>query len=771
MTSLTSRILSLALVLMLASLALGPAIGMKEAQALSIPPLFNAQSIWNKKIPAGASGSSAALGGLPVYLIGPDADGSTPVYVATSSTPRVTITDSGGNTMQVPVDPSWKPDPGSDGKITIVSGIQAYSIYRFTGTSAGSMGWGDLSATGDGIHVFRGSGSGWGGRAAGMTYIAGLITHDELASGVIPHALAISLPVYEVSGSYVWPAVASDGSGGSIQMGARLQLDPSVPLPGDPAAKAIYQALKDYGAWVVDTNSASIQFYAEARITSSGGVDSSYYSGLAHGNTVSSLPAGSLRQVGVTQSDFYVNPNQPCLTCAPAPTPTPTTSPSPSPTPAPAPLPSGSNLLSNPGFETGISPWATWQGGITQSADAHSGSGSANVTYVGGSTLNMYSIGNGPPGNVTNPQVGDTYSAAAWVKGLGSAVGKSVKLVIRETNSTTEFETSGAAVALTNAWQQLSAIHTIANSGMTGLDVYVLQSTAAAGDSFVADDFYMSRGAGSIPTPTPTAAPIPSPTPTPSLTPVPSPSPTPTPVPTVAPSPSQNPLPNPGFETGTAPWGAWQGSVATSANAHSGSYAAAVSYVGGGTLNMYTIGEGSPAAIQNPQPGQSYGATVWVKGQGSSVAKNVRLVMRERNLTTELETSGPWVALTSGWQQLSASHTIVNANMADMDIYVVQNNAAAGDSFLADDFFLANASSQVPVQTPTPSPSPTPPATATATATPTATPTASPSPTPTATPTPTSAPSPSPTASPTPTPTPTASPSPYPGKGKRNGKA
>ncbi len=521
MTSLTTRVLNVAIVLLMVGASFGSIIKVQEAQAVgsaaAIPPLFNANSIWNQKIPTGVSGSSVDLGGLPVYLIGPNADGSTPVYVATSSTPLVTVTDSSGNTMRVPVDPSWKPDPGSDGKISIVSGVQAYSIYRFTGTSAGSMGWGDMSSTGDGIHVFRGSGAGWGGRAAGMTYIAGLITRAELASGVIPHALAVSLPVYKVTNSYVWPAVATDGSGGPVAMGARLQLDPSVPLPADPAARAIYQALKDYGAWVVDTNSASIQFYAEARITSSGGVDSSYYSGLASGNTLSGLPAGSLRQVPVNQSGFYVNASQPCLTCATTPTPTP--SPAPSPTPSVTPTP-GVNLLSNPGFESGSAPWASWQGVVSLSSSAHTGSYAASVAYSGGSSVAMYSIGNGPPGEVRSPQVGSTYNASGWVKGAGSSVGKQVRLVVRENVGAAQYESSGPWLTLTGTWQQVSTSRAVANANST-LDIYVAQNNAAGGDSLLADDFSIGLpGTQSVtPTPSPSATPTATPTEAPNLPP------------------------------------------------------------------------------------------------------------------------------------------------------------------------------------------------------------------------------------------------------------
>ncbi len=534
MANTATRVLNLLLAISLAGLALGSALGVKEARSRSlnatIPTLFNANSIWDQKIPstvAAAAGSSqiiARLSTAPVYIIGVDDGGGVPVYTADASTPMVTVTDSGGNTMQVPLGPGFLPDYQSDGKIVVISGIQAYSLYQLRGQNAGSMAWGDISSTGDGIHNFRNGGSGWGGRASGHNYIAGLITRSELASGVIPHALAVSLPVNLVSTTFVWPAVASDGadsSSSAMLMGARIQLDPTTPLPAGPAARAIYQALIDYGAWVVDTNTDSISFYAEERLIPDGsGVDSSYYSGIATGNELSGLPTTSLRLVNVNQSDFYVNANQPSLLATPTPSLTPTSLPAPTATGTPAPAPSGTNLLSNPGFETGISPWVSWQGLISQSPDAHSGASAATVSYGGGSTPNTYSIGNGSSLEVQNPPAGEIYQATAWVKGQGTTIGKTVRLVIRESGAYGEIETPGQFVPLGGGWQQLSATHAVASSNASGIDVYVVQTNAATGDPFLVDDFSLTRAATQkplpVPVPSPTAGPNPPPiTPTP----------------------------------------------------------------------------------------------------------------------------------------------------------------------------------------------------------------------------------------------------------------
>jgi hypothetical protein len=114
-----------------------------------------------------------------------------------------------------------------------------------------------------------------GGRGSGISQIAGVITPQDIRSGVIRHALAISYNRSLVSSGYVWPAVKSDGTAtGSktVKMGQRLRLNitdaeinaiKSTDSQKTAIAKMIARAMRDYGAIVVDgTSSAFAVFLA-----------------------------------------------------------------------------------------------------------------------------------------------------------------------------------------------------------------------------------------------------------------------------------------------------------------------------------------------------------------------------------------------------------------------------------------------------------------------------------------------------------------------------
>ncbi len=121
-------------------------------------------------------------------------------------------------------------------------------------------------------------------RGSGLPLFAGLIRPEELANGLIDHALAISVPG-PAPGIFVRPASSTDGNGrpGSIPEGARIRLRADyVPSPPrDPVTgelirldrrqritrDAIVVALRTYGAIVVD-RAAVPTLYAQRDVTS-----------------------------------------------------------------------------------------------------------------------------------------------------------------------------------------------------------------------------------------------------------------------------------------------------------------------------------------------------------------------------------------------------------------------------------------------------------------------------------------------------------------------
>ena len=93
--------------------------------------------------------------------------------------------------------------------------------------------------------------------ASGLSMLAGLVRYDEVAAGLIDHALTIGLPTISSSPS-IWPAYGSDGNSNdpaAPPMGSWLRLRADVDLSGlGPQARVVAQALKDHGAVLVDTS-------------------------------------------------------------------------------------------------------------------------------------------------------------------------------------------------------------------------------------------------------------------------------------------------------------------------------------------------------------------------------------------------------------------------------------------------------------------------------------------------------------------------------------
>jgi hypothetical protein len=98
---------------------------------------------------------------------------------------------------------------------------------------------------------------------------AGVIRNGELASGVIPHALALDLPQSAVKRQIRWPAYAVDTtnnySGTLIPFGALLVIPPGITNADlgitTPLGTAIANALRTYGAYVVDSTDPGLSIF------------------------------------------------------------------------------------------------------------------------------------------------------------------------------------------------------------------------------------------------------------------------------------------------------------------------------------------------------------------------------------------------------------------------------------------------------------------------------------------------------------------------------
>lgn len=117
----------------------------------------------------------------------------------------------------------------------------------------------DLRGTGiatDGVRIYGGSA------------IGGLLRAGEVEAGV-RHAVAVSLPLADLSPEYTWPATVVDSSQeeemtGVVPVGQHLALPADVAegIVSTPAGLALLRALRDYGGYVVD-HAANFALYAE----------------------------------------------------------------------------------------------------------------------------------------------------------------------------------------------------------------------------------------------------------------------------------------------------------------------------------------------------------------------------------------------------------------------------------------------------------------------------------------------------------------------------
>jgi hypothetical protein len=112
-----------------------------------------------------------------------------------------------------------------------------------------------------------------GARAAGFGLGAGLIRPEELAIGVIDHALVFAYPTVR-KGMIVAPATGGSGPSraeGAIPYGARVQLDPTLNLNDlglNPWQRTIAEALQRYGMILGDVG-GTLSLYAQHNATTS----------------------------------------------------------------------------------------------------------------------------------------------------------------------------------------------------------------------------------------------------------------------------------------------------------------------------------------------------------------------------------------------------------------------------------------------------------------------------------------------------------------------
>lgn len=201
-----------------------------------------------------------------------------PIYWAKSSDPTYKISASCGGspaatscptTVQIPN--GARPALGSDGHLSVIQPDGHTEVDFWQVSSSGALsGGGTISASNYGALDLDGQGCCGNATAANEGLPAGQIRAQEMAAGMIAHALTVSEKCS--NGQSVPPATGS-GSGGCSSappVGARLQLkmtDSQIAGSSYPAwEKTILTAMADYGIFITDTGGSPMDLGFEPAI-------------------------------------------------------------------------------------------------------------------------------------------------------------------------------------------------------------------------------------------------------------------------------------------------------------------------------------------------------------------------------------------------------------------------------------------------------------------------------------------------------------------------
>jgi hypothetical protein len=257
------------------------ALGGSTAQALRLPaaprcPIFPARNAWNQRVDTlpVASNSAQLLASIGLSTgLHPDFgsglyDGrpiGIPFDVVSKTTPRANVSfdyadESDKGPYPIPKTVHIEGGRTSNGDrhalLLDKDACKLYELYALYPTSGG--GWKAGSGASWSLRSNAVRPAGWtSADAAGLPIFPGLARYDEVARGVIDHALRFT--VARTRRAYVYPArhYASSSDDPSLpRMGERVRLKASFDISGYPRqVRIVLQALKTYGMIVADNGS------------------------------------------------------------------------------------------------------------------------------------------------------------------------------------------------------------------------------------------------------------------------------------------------------------------------------------------------------------------------------------------------------------------------------------------------------------------------------------------------------------------------------------
>ncbi|HYI65762.1 MAG TPA: S-layer homology domain-containing protein [Candidatus Limnocylindrales bacterium] len=229
--------------------------------------LFPTTNVWNRRVDAlpAASGSSTLIS-----TIGADEDlhpdfgeylgYGIPYNVVGSSTPRISVSfdyDDESDAGPYPIPPSPRTEGGGDRHILLWD-IDACRLYELFATERIGSAW---HAGSGAIWDLRSNAlrpDGWtSADAAGLPILPGLVRYEEVAAGVIEHAIRFTAPV--TRSAHLYPARHHAGAGSSTAlpaMGTRVRLKADFDMTDySPRMQVILVAMQRYGMILADNGS------------------------------------------------------------------------------------------------------------------------------------------------------------------------------------------------------------------------------------------------------------------------------------------------------------------------------------------------------------------------------------------------------------------------------------------------------------------------------------------------------------------------------------
>ncbi len=230
--------------------------------------IFPSNNVWNTpidKLPVSANSANyvQSIGGSsPLHPdFGSASTNGIPYTVVNGSQTPISLDfayagESDAGPYPMPASPSI--EGGSDHHILLIDTANC-TDYEIDGASPNGDGtWSASSGAIFDLSSNQLRPSGWtSADAAGLPVLPGLVRYDEVASGVIHHAIRFTAP--RTDNSFIWPArhEASWFSGAQYPpMGARFRLKASFDVSSfPPSAQVILNAMKQYGIILADNGS------------------------------------------------------------------------------------------------------------------------------------------------------------------------------------------------------------------------------------------------------------------------------------------------------------------------------------------------------------------------------------------------------------------------------------------------------------------------------------------------------------------------------------